>query len=133
MPNLVHSSNCCLFIQDNKYTVQSDRNKCKCHYISYYLRKASRSHLLCALNPPIVEHILVYLISLYPLRNGICAPSLIFFSLTQHSILLLLTFFLLLLLLCPFSLLHILKFYPPFMMHTSSSQKIYFQVIPFYS
>ena len=49
MPKFVLCVNCCLFIHDDKYTVQTPWQKCKCPYGPDYLRKASRSHLLCAL------------------------------------------------------------------------------------
>lgn len=51
MPKLVHGFNCCLLIVDNQCTVHHVWEKCICQHGPYYLRKALRSPLLCALKP----------------------------------------------------------------------------------
>lgn len=51
MPKLAHGFNCCLLIVDDQCTVHHVWQKCMCQHGPYYLRKALRSPLLCALKP----------------------------------------------------------------------------------
>ena len=41
----------CFLIHDNNHTLQTARQKCKCQHGPYYMRRAPRNHLLCALKP----------------------------------------------------------------------------------
>lgn len=41
----------CFLIHNNNHTLQTAGQKCKCQHGPYYMRRASRNHLLCVLKP----------------------------------------------------------------------------------